>query len=30
MKDGEHEEEAKQLPPAAGSTEKPTDKSTPS
>jgi sec-independent protein translocase protein TatA len=30
MKDGEHEEEAKQLPPAAASTDKPSDKSTPS
>jgi sec-independent protein translocase protein TatA len=30
MKDGEHEEEAKQLPPVAASTDKPNDKSTPS
>jgi sec-independent protein translocase protein TatA len=30
MKDGEHEEEAKQLPPAATATDKPNDKSTPS
>jgi sec-independent protein translocase protein TatA len=30
MKDGEHEEEAKQLPPASATAEKPTDKTTPS